>query len=156
MRVKALVAVLAVGLLAGVYFAGYWPERQQRLIAEADAEQLRSDLDSATLTLRIANLLGRALTLKEIATSQNYAQARGLSSAFFDDVGVEVAAMADGGLRDRLSQTLTKRDAVTAALATGDPEVVVALHDIELQLRQALGYPTPPAPPVQASTPPFP
>jgi len=58
----------------------------------------------------------------------------------------------NGGLREGLTQTLARRDAVTAALAKGDPVVAGELHAIEVQLRQALGYPTPPTRPAQAST----
>jgi hypothetical protein len=151
MRTRILLVVVSVGLI-GAYGAGYWRERQQRRVAEADAERLRSDLDAATAKLLVGNLLGRALTLKEIAESQNYAQARELSSSFFDDVRVESMAVPNGALREGLSQTLAKRDAVTAALAKGDPVVVGDLHAIELQLRQALGYPTPPARPAPAAT----
>jgi len=153
MRTRVLFAVAFIGVLAVAYFAGYWPERQQRLVAEADADQLRSDLEAASAKLLVGNLLGRALTLKEVAASQNYAQARDLSSSFFDDVRAESTAVADGALRDRLSQVLLRRDAVTAALAKGDPLVADALRDIELQLRQALGYPTPQERPAAPATP---
>lgn len=142
-RAKSTVAVIAVVVLAAVYLAGYWPERQQRLAAAARAEQLRSELTATEARLRVGNLLGRALTLKETTMTQNYGQALDLSSAFFDQVRTESGATTDGGLRDSLSRTLMKRDAVTAALAKGDPIVVDTLHDIEIQLRQALGYATP-------------
>ena len=155
MRTRTQLLVLAVGLLVA-YFIGYWPERQQRLVAEAEAERLRSDLDSASTRLLIGNLLGRALTLKEIAVSQNYAQARELSSSFFDDVRAESMAAPNGPLREGLTETLAKRDAVTAALAKGDAAVAGDLHAIELELREALGYPTPPPGPAQDVTAPTP
>jgi len=48
-------------------------------------------------------------------------------------------------LRNGLGDILAQRDAVTAALANGDPSVTTMLYEIERRLRDALGYPVPPS-----------
>ena len=146
MRLKVVLAVAALALAAGSYFAGLLPERQERRRAEARAEQLRVELDAAQGRLRVAALLGTALTLEDVTLNLDYGQARDLSTAFFDEVRAESVATTDEGLRSGLSQALVRRDAVTTALATGDAAVVQALQEIELDLRRALGYAVPPPP----------
>ena len=151
MRLKVILAVVALALVAGSYFAGNVPERQERRRAEARAEQLRVELEAARGQLRVAALLGRVLTLEDVTLNLDYGQARDLSTAFFDQVRAESAATTDEGIRNGLSQALMRRDAVTTALATGDAAVVQALQEIELHLRRALGYAVPP--PIASSTP---
>ena len=82
---------------------------------------------------------------------QDYGQALAPSSALFDAVRLEASAAPDAGLRTGLDAALSRRDTVTAALAKGDPAVIQSLHDVELALRQALGYETP-APPLAVTT----
>ncbi|MBI4265479.1 MAG: hypothetical protein HY657_13995 [Acidobacteria bacterium] len=146
MRAKLILAAVIAAVIAGAYLAGYWSERGPRMEAEAQVEALRTDLAAARAQVRVGQLLGRALTLKETAMSQNYGQALDLSSAFFDEVGREAMAATDAALRDDLAGLVAKRDSVTAALAKGDPAIVNTLSEIEVRLRQAVGYPTPTRP----------
>jgi hypothetical protein len=132
-----LAAVVGVG---AAYVAGYWPERGQRIAAEGQVEALETKLTLAEAHVRTGALLGRVLTVRELIMRQDYGQALERSSALFDDIRREITAMPDGQLRDGLAGALTKRDRVTAGLAKADPGTAAILHDIELELRSALGY----------------
>lgn len=146
MRTKGLIAIAAAAVIGGAYWAGYLPERRVRIAVEAEVGALQTRLATAEARVRLGELLGQALTVKEVAMRQNYGQALELSTPFFDAVRAETARAADAGLRDGLNEVLAMRDEVTAALAKADPTVVESLHGIELRLRRALGYALPPEP----------
>jgi hypothetical protein len=74
---------------------------------------------------------------------QDYSQALERSSALFDAIRGEAARISEPQLRDGLNGALAMRDSVTARLAKGEPAAVEILHDIELELRRALGYELP-------------
>ncbi len=143
---KRIAEAVAVVLIGAAYLAGYLPERQQRTSAEMEIERLRSRLTTAEDRVRGSELLGRILMVREVTARQDYGHAQELSSAFFDAVRAEASATHDTQLRDGLNVVLGRRDAVTAALAKGDAGAIEILHNIELRLRQALGYPIPPEP----------
>jgi hypothetical protein len=136
---KALAVLAAAILVGGAYVAGYVPERRVRIAAEAEAEALRTRLAASEARVRVGELLGRALTLKDVAIRQDYGRALELSSQFFDAVRTE-SPRSDVGPPDGLNEILSLRDRVTAALAKADPAVVDTLHDVELRLRRLLGY----------------
>jgi hypothetical protein len=138
---KWIVAIVAVILLGATFLAGYVPERQQRATVEMELERLSNRLVVAEDRVRTSELLGRILMLTEVTARQDYGHAQELSSAFFDAVRAEIAATHDRQLRDGLNAALAERDAVTATLAKADVDALDVLHDIELRLRQALGYP---------------
>ena len=140
-------AAAALVLIAGAYLVGYLPEHSLRTAAESEATALRERLGTAEARVRLGRLLGDALTLKEAAMRQNYGQAQDLSSAFFDRVREEATASATGDFQSVLNGILSRRDSITASLTRGDPEVAEVLHSMELQLRRALGYGVPAAPP---------
>ena len=143
MRKFLILAVLALAALAAAYLAGLLPERRQRAAAEAQAAGLQEQLAAASARLQVADLLGQALTLKDVAARQNYGQARELSSTFFDAVQAAAASVPEDRLRQGLNDVLSRRDEVTAALARGEPAVTDALYQIERRLREALGYAMP-------------
>jgi hypothetical protein len=132
-------------VVAVAYLAGYWPERRQRLAAETQAGQLQATAAAAEARVRTGELLGRVLTVKELAMRQDYGQALERSSALFDAIRNEAVTIPDTQLRDGLNGALGTRDSITARLAKGEPAAVELLHDIELELRRALGYEMPPA-----------
>jgi hypothetical protein len=140
MRKTAIGAAVLAVVVVAAYLAGYLPERGSRVTAEQELTAVREELAAAHQRVRLGELLGRALTLKEAAQRQNYGQALELSSAFFDAVLAETKR---SGVDAGLGEVLTMRDGVTAALAKADPAVVEHLHRIEMRLRQALGYPLP-------------
>jgi len=144
-RRKLIAAILVVAAIAGGYMAGYLPEYRRRMAADAQVAETQAELSTAAARLRSSALLGQVLTLKDVAARQNYGDARELSSAFFDAVRKEAASVMEDRLRSGLRDILAQRDAVTSALANGDPSVTTMLYEIERRLRDALGYPVPPS-----------
>ena len=139
-KTMAIAVVVALAALAGAYLAGQWFERGKRVAAEAQVARLENRLGDAETRLRVAEILGRVLTVKELAMRQDYGLATERSTALFDSIRQETMQIADGVLRDSLRGALNRRDAVIAALARGEPAAVDLLHAVELQLRGALGY----------------
>jgi hypothetical protein len=146
MQWKPVVAIAAIVVVVGAFLAGYLPERQRRTAAEAEARTLRERLAAAEARVRVAALLGQALTVREMAVRLNYGQAQELASAFFNGVRAESSATPDAGFRDALNEVLDRRDAVTAALTKAEVGVIDLLQAIEHRLRRALGYALPPQP----------
>ena len=145
MRTRVIWILAAALALGAAYLAGYWPERGQRLAAEGQVEALQTKLTLTEAHVRTGAILGRVLTIGELVIRQDYGQALERSSALFDDIRREIPAIPDGRLSDGLTGALTKRDSVTAGLAKGESGTAAILHDIELELRSALGYEMPPA-----------
>ena len=137
--IKIGIALIAV---AAVYLTGYLPQRGERVAAEARLQQLEPELAAAQGRLRVSELLGRALALKEAAVRNDFGYAGQVSSSFFDAVRAESMASPDQSLRAALNDVLARRDGVTMALARAEPGSVAALMEIEGRLRTALGYPT--------------
>lgn len=148
MRNRTVYTVIAAVLaIVVIYLAGYLPQRGQRIAADQRAGELDARLAVAEARVRTAELLGRSLAVKEAAMRNDFGRAGELASSLFDAVRAEAAATPDDALRTGLNDVLARRDAVTSALARADPAGVGALHQIEIRLRDALGYPTtPPAP----------
>ncbi len=134
-------AAVAVAALIAAYLVGYWPERQRRVALDRDVGTLREDVAELQGRLRAAQLLGELLHVSDAAAAMNYGRAQDLSSTFFNQARDEVTHGRDGGMRAELQAIAQQRDTVTAMLARGDPRVVEMLRQLEVQLRQALGYP---------------
>jgi hypothetical protein len=140
---KRIAAIAAIVFIGGAFLAGYLPEHRLRIAAEQQSLTLRGQLAAAEARVRMGQLLGQALAVREVVIRQNYGQAQELSSAFFDSVRREAAATTIEEFRAVLNEVLSRRDAVTASLTKADPGSADALYTIEVQLRQALGYPLP-------------
>lgn len=141
---KRIGAIVALVLIGAAFLVGFLPERRLRLAAEQQSRTAEERLAEAETRIRIGQLLGEVLALKEVTSRQNYGQAQALSSSFFDRVRETAADTRANTFRDVLTDLLAKRDTVTASLAKGDPTVIEILRTIEVRLRQALGYPLPP------------
>ena len=81
MRAKLVMVAIVIALVAAAYVFGFWPERARRLALEARAEALQTQLEAADVRLRVGQLLGRVLTVKELTTRQDYGLALERSSA---------------------------------------------------------------------------
>ena len=144
------IAVIAAAvLIVAAFLTGYLPERGRRVTAERESATLREQLTAAEARVRLGQLLGQALAVRDVVVRQNYGQAQEIASAFFDGVRREAAATPVAEFRSVLSEVLSGRDAVTAALVKADPGSVDMLRRIEIEIRDALGYPRPQEPPVQ-------
>jgi type II secretory pathway pseudopilin PulG len=160
--VRKVLAVLAVLLIAGAFVAGYWPQRQRLIQAQAEAaearrqlSEARSELAVAAAKARLGLLFGEFLTLQDAVVTGNYGEAQTLSSPFFDRVRSEAGKVSDAKTRTALDAVLMRRDAVTAGIARGEGSVREVLVPIETELRRALGYPLPslaPATPTAAES----
>lgn len=130
------IAILALLLVA--YLAGYWPERQRRTALEVQVKTLEGHLIESQARMRLGSLLSRVLVLTEVAAKSNYEQAQELSSTFFDEVRAEWDGAPQPRYRATLERILKARDGVTADLARGEPSVLEKLHQIQVELREAL------------------
>ena len=157
LKITGIVGVVA--LVLG-YLVGFLPERGRRVAAEsqvashqAEVASIRQELSSVEGRIRVGVLLGRALMIKDLAAGSDYGRAQQVSSEFFDAIRSEATATEDAARRAVLTSVLSRRDAVTAALAKAEPAVMSTLTMVERDLRRALDYPVtesgPPAPPGQ-------
>lgn len=135
-----LIGGVILVLIATAFVAGYWPQRQRWVAAEADNAFLRSQVASLEDRVRLARLHGELLNLIDAVTAMNYGQAQTLSSAFFDNVRDEAGRTQNADFRAALQNGLGSRDEVTGALAKGDPSILEALRRLEQRLREVLGY----------------
>jgi hypothetical protein len=142
-RRRVVVALIVLAAVVAAYLAGYLPEPRCRLAVESQLSAIEADLAMAEGTVRIGQLLGTLLVLEESVLNQNYGRAGDRASAFFNNVRAEISKTADPMLRGRLTRILEHRDDVTAGLARGEPAVLPILREIELQLREALGFEVP-------------
>lgn len=140
---KRIAAFTAIVLIGGAFLAGYLPERRLRTAAQEESVRLRQQLAAAEARVRMGELLGQAIAIREVVVRQNYGQAQELSSAFFDSVRREAAATPLAEFRSVLNEVLSRRDSVTASLVKADAGSLEALRTIEVQMRRALGYPVP-------------
>jgi hypothetical protein len=148
---RKFLAVLVVVLIAGAFLAGYWPQHERAVRAQAEAAGLKTELEAARTRLaeveaqaRLGRLFGQLLALQEAVGSGNFGEAQTLSSALFDGVREESGATRSAQVRTSLEAILARRDTVTAGLARSDASVRTVLAPIERELRRALGYPVPP------------
>ena len=153
---KRVLAVLVVLLVAGAFVAGYWPQRERLVQAQAEAieakrqlSEARADLARAEARARLDRLFGQLLALQDAVASGNYGEAQALSSPFFDQVREEAAKTGEASVRTALDATLMRRDTVTAGIARGESSVRDVLVPIERELRRALGYTVPPPAPAR-------
>jgi hypothetical protein len=140
---KRIATIAAIVVIGGAFLAGYLPERSLRTAAQRESVALREQLAATEARVRMGQLLGQGLALREVVMRQNFGQAQELSSAFFDGVRREAAATPLDEFRSVLNEVLARRDAVTASLAKADAGILETLRAMELQMRRALAYPVP-------------
>jgi len=143
---KRIFALVAVGVVVIAYLIGYWPQRQRAVALEQEVATLRAQVADLEARKRAAELLGELLNVIDAVTRNDYGQAQQLSSTFFDHVRAETNSPIPS-LQVGLSSILAQRDAITSALARADVQVLGRLLQLQVQLRAALGFPTPPGRP---------
>ena len=142
--------LVVVVLIGAAYVAGFWPQRERISVLQAENVTLQQRAEAAEARVRAGAVLGELLTLKEVAQDMNYGQARNMSSPFFEHVRAEAGRTTDPGVKQALEAILAARDPVTVAITQGDAAALAHLREFERRLRQALGYPPPPAAPTPA------
>lgn len=138
---KRVIFAVVVVLIALAYLAGYWPERTKLREAQSKLDQVSSQLTSAQQTVRLYRLQDQILTLVHETASQNYGNAMTLSTKFFDGVREEISQVQQPALKASLQSILAQRDAVTTALAKGDPAVHDMLQQAASNLHQIVEQP---------------
>ena len=153
---RKLLVVLVVLLIAGAFVAGYWPQREKLIQAQAETvearrqlAETRTELDQAEAKARPGRLFGQFLALEDAVLASDYAGAQALSSSFFNAAREEAGKTGDASVRTALDATLMRRDTVTAGIARGESSVRDALAPIARELRRALGYTVPSLVPVK-------
>ncbi len=129
-------AILVALLFLCTYLAGYWPQHQQFLRTQAQLNSATSQLNTAETKLRIYQLCDKLFLLIEALDKKNFADARNLSSSFFDAVRSEAGLTENPQKQSALRSILGRRDSLTASLATATPGTVESLRQIFAELRQ--------------------
>lgn len=137
---RAILSVVVV-LIAVAYIAGFWPEHRQLTDVRSQLQETQMRLAAADGRLRLAEVLGRLLTLSDAVAVKNYGEAATLSSSFFDAVRAEASRAEQPDVTTSLRAILNVRDQVTTAIAAADPSLSTVLKEQERSLRRALGYP---------------
>jgi hypothetical protein len=125
-----------VMLLAVSFVAGYWPQHKKLLQAQGKLAETSARLSKAESIVHLCQLQAQLVILIQETENKNYADASGLSSKFFDGLRQEVANTPPSGLKSSLQSALSQRDAVTAALAKGDPKAHDLLEQILVDFSQ--------------------
>lgn len=140
MSAKRLAGGAILVLIAIAFVAGYWPEHQRRIVAEAESASAAARLAALDDRDHLAAILGELLNLTDAVAAMNYGQAQSLSSIFFDAVAAEAARTHNAGFKTALEAILQRRDAVTGLVVKGDAAAMEPLREAQHQLRQVLGY----------------
>lgn len=122
---------LAVIVLMVISFvAGYWIEHRRAADAQRNAAAVSSELSNAKATIHLYQLQDQLLALSMQTASKNYGDAATLSTKFFDDLRQTATRTPQTDVKSELESVLDQRDAVTAALARGEPNA----HELLVQL----------------------
>jgi hypothetical protein len=123
------------------FLAGNLPERQRRYASENTLAAAQTRLADVEARHRLSCLLGALLRLQEAVSAQNFGEAAGMSSRFFDDVRAEANRPATG-TPAALESVLKRRDEVGSALVRSDAAVSAVFHQIDpahTGIRRAIG-----------------
>jgi hypothetical protein len=131
--------LIVIVLMAISFAAGYLFERGRLAEAQAGFTTASAQLSAAQATIQLYQLQDQLLALTQEAGNKNYGDAATLSTRFFDDVRAEAARTNQPGVKSALESVLNQRDAVTTALAKGDPKAYILLQQLLGTFRQILG-----------------
>lgn len=138
---RRAIFILVVVLIGVAYAAGFWPQHRELTEVRTQLQETQTRLAAADGRSRLAEALGRLLTLSDAVAAKNYGEAATLSSSFFDAVRVEASRAEQPDVTATLQTILNVRDQVTTAIAGTDPSLSTVLKEQERSLRRALGYP---------------
>ena len=139
---KALVVIGVIVLVViGAFLAGYWPEHRRGTSLQTDNDSLRARVLMLDSRARLSMIHTKALDAIDAVAAMNYGHAQGLTSSLFDDIRVELSRTTEPQYREALQDGLDRRDAITAALATGDAAALEPLRELEKRIRQVLSSP---------------
>jgi hypothetical protein len=142
---KRALTIIVIVLIAAAYGAGFWPQYQKAQRSERELKTVSAEMGVLQSQVRLCRLQDFLLALVKSTTEKNYGDAATISTGFFTAVGDEVSRQSDPQVKAGLTSILHQRDAVTAALAKGDPSALGLLQPIQNTMFQmvnrALGGP---------------
>ena len=138
---KGAIAGGAILLLVIAYLAGYWPQHSQLTEAQSRIAALETRVADAEDRIRLGEVLGKLLRLREALATQNFGQAGSLSSSFFDSVRDEALRTKQASVKQLLDTLQKSRDPVTTSIARAEGGALAVIDTQAVTLRQALGYP---------------
>jgi hypothetical protein len=101
----------------------YWQLDQRKALAESRAADLESRLRVAHLRNQLADLIFEV-------QDQNFGRAREVATNFFGDLGEAASLTPDAAVQQQLEKILTRRDELTADLASLSPQSAVKFREI--------------------------
>ncbi len=147
---KRTLTLIVIVLIAVAYGFGFWPQYQKAQKSQRDLKVISAEMGVLQSQIRLCQLQNSLLALVKSTTEKNYGDASTISTGFFTAVGDEVSRQTDPQVKAGLTSILQQRDAVTAALAKGDPGVLALLQPIQNTMFQivnrVLGAPVAPTP----------
>ena len=140
---KRVLVVLTLAAIGAAYFAGYWPQRQERVASEAALAGVRADLERAEARNRLYGLQSQLIDLLATVEARNFGDAQAQATAFFGSVRAESGRPDQSHAQEALEDVAAGRDSLTIALTQNDPAALEMLHGAMTRLREALGEATP-------------
>jgi hypothetical protein len=135
---KRAVIITGIVLIGIAYVLGFWPQYQKVQITKRQLKEVYTELDNAHAQVGLYILQHDLLAVIRQTEQKNYGQASTLSTKFFDAVRDELPRQSDPKVKSALQSILQQRDAVTSALAKGDPVALSLLQPIENTVFQTI------------------
>ena len=135
---KRAVIITGVILIGVAYVLGFWPQYQKVQMTRQQLEQANGELAGSQARNGLYRLQHELLAVIRQSNQKNYGQASALSTKFFDSVRDELPRQSDPKVKTALQSILQQRDAVTSALAKGDPGALSLLEPIETTMFQTI------------------
>jgi len=108
-------------VLLGAFLIGFVPQYQQKRQARADLAAANEKLSSIHTELKMAELRDLSGRMLVQVLLRNYGLAQDLASQYFNKLREAADQAHDPRAKNKLQDLLAMRDAITAALAQGDP-----------------------------------
>jgi type II secretory pathway pseudopilin PulG len=128
--------ILGIILIGVAYVLGFWPQYQKARASQRQVAEMSAELASSQAQVGLYRLQNSLIAVVRQTGQKNYGEASTLSTKFFDDARSEVQRQSDPKVKAGLESILQQRDAVTAALAKGDPSALGLLAPLETTMFQ--------------------
>jgi preprotein translocase subunit SecE len=140
-RKTLIIVAVMVAVVMLAYVAGYWSLYGPNRTLQTENDALQSGVVTLEDRARLSMIHIKMLDAIDAVAAMNYGQAQALASSLFDDIRAELNRTTNATYRQALKEALDRRDAMTAALATGDASVLQPLREVERRIRQVLSTP---------------
>jgi hypothetical protein len=132
-RAGIIIGIVLIGI---AYLFGFWPQYQKAQESRRQLAQMNIEFTGLQAKVRLYQLQNSLIAVVRQTNQKNYGQASTLSTKFFDDARAEVERQSDSKIKAALESVLQQRDAITAALAKGDPSALGLLEPLETTMFQ--------------------